>query len=79
MLAAFYGVVVIVRMFYTQNATLGIGVQGLSWLILPTPLTFYKIAFASIDNGGYPALRILDNGLFFACLSDGAFALYQLV
>ena len=70
-----YGIIKLFWFFYTQNSVRGVGVQGFTWIYVPTPLSFPYIFFFSEDNGGYPLLRTADNYLLLVCLAFCIFAL----
>ena len=70
-----YGIFKLLWLFYSQNATRGIGVQGITWFYLPTPFIAPYIFYFSEADGGYPVIRTVDNFLFLTCAAFCLFAL----
>ena len=70
-----YAIFKLFWLFYTQNAKRGVGVQGFTWLYLPTPFLGPYIFYFSEADGGYPLIRTVDNFLFLICAAFCLFAL----
>lgn len=60
---------------YTDNVKRKIGVQGITWLIIPTNTLINKLALP-VELGGYDTVRIIDNVLLYICVGFSAFALW---
>jgi palmitoyltransferase len=74
-LLLFYAILKMFWLFYTQNVERGVGVQGITWIYLPTPFIAPYVFYFSEADGGYPIFRTLDNFLFLICLAFCLFAL----
>ena len=59
-----YGVLKLLSLFYTQNIVRDIGVRGIGYLFLPTPIAALRVFYWSVDNGGYSWIHTYDNFLF---------------
>lgn len=64
----FYATCKLLRFFYTDNVTKQLGVQGITWIFPLTPYHLLYVFYYSEAEGGYSALRTIDNLLFIQCV-----------
>ena len=60
--------------FYTKNREHQRGVQGLTWLYFPSPLTIPYVLWYSEEEGGFTVARTVDNMLLAICVGFALFA-----
>ena len=70
----FYGAIKSLWLCLTNNPRHGHGIQGFTWLYLPTPFHAPWMFFISVENGGYELLRTVDNFLVIFQICWGIFA-----
>ena len=73
----FIGICMFIRMVIVQNIPNKIGIQGITWLYLPTPfgaLTIYNLLFDSSPEKPDP-YRFMDNALVMVMIAFITFAL----